>query len=362
MDKRLRKMQQDRVMTAIVGSYPKPAYLYRHSGRRLLDEVGFSFFDLEDEIGKKAFKKRLDKAASQAIRDQNEAGIDFITDGEERRGHYVLYVLRRLEGIDFKNLTRKSIRSGMYVRDLPTAVSRLAYKGPILVDDYQFTAQQAKGIPKIGLPGPATVVDSIADAYYENDREQMAMDYAQAIRQEVHNLITAGCRVIQFDDPALLRYPAQAQQWGLPALEACYQGLEDRATFVVHICRGYPDKPLEQKGVAYKANADYYADVLKWLSQSTIDVVSIEGAQSNLDLSVLPAIGKKTVMLGVLDVGSDEVESVESLVEHGREALQNMPSRQLILAPDCGMVQLSREAARQKLTNLAVAARLLNDG
>ena len=362
MRKHSGKIQQDKVMTAIVGSYPKPAYLYRHSGRRLLDDVGFSFFDLAEEIGETAFRERLDKAALRAIRDQNEAGIDFITDGEERRDHYVLYILRRLEGIDFKKLTRQSIRNGMYVRDLPTVVSRLAYKGPILVDDYRFTAQHAKGTPKIGLPGPSTVADSMADDYYGNDRQQLAMDYAQVIRREVQNLITAGCRVIQFDDPALLRYPGQAQQWGLAALEACYHGYEDQATFVVHICRGYPDKPLEEKGIAYKANADYYADVLKWLSQSTIDVVSIEGAQSNLDLSVLSAIGQKTVMLGVLDVGSNEVESVEFLVERGREAQRYLPRHQLILAPDCGMVQLSREAARQKLTNLNTAARLLNDG
>jgi 5-methyltetrahydropteroyltriglutamate--homocysteine methyltransferase len=118
---------------------------------------------------------------------------------------------------------------------------------------------------------------------------------------------------------------------------------------------------LERKGIAYKANADYYADILGWLSQSTIDVVSIEGAQSNLDLGVLPAIGEKTVMLGVLDVGDNQVESVESLVERGQEALRYLPREQLILAPDCGMLQLSRLAARQKLANVARAARELND-
>ena len=139
---------------------------------------------------------------------------------------------------------------------------------------------------------------------------------------------------------------------------------------LVHICRGYPDKPLERKGIAYKASAEYYWDVLNWLSGSTIDVVSIEGAQKDpsglgpagrgLDLSVLPAIGRKTVMLGVLDVGSDRVESVESLVERGQDALGYLPRKQLILAPDCGMLQLSRQAARQKLGNLALAAGQIN--
>jgi len=248
----------------------------------------------------------------------------------------------------------------MYTRKLPTVVEKITYRHPILVDDYRFTQKHAEGIPKIGLPGPSTVVDSVVDACYGGDRQQMAMDYAQAIRQEVGSLIAAGCRAIQFDDPVLLRRPDQAQSWGLKALQACFEGFEDRATFIVHICRGYPDKPLERKGIAYKANADYYSDILRWLSQSTLDVVSIEGAQSNLDLSVLPAIGDKTVMLGVLDVGSNRVESVESLVERGRQALRYLPKEQLILAPDCGMLQLSRRAAKQKLTNLAAAAKILN--
>lgn len=361
MEKQTGKIKQDRVMTAIVGSYPKPKYLFPGSGRELLDNVGMSFYDLEKEIGSREFRERLDRAALMAIEDQNTAGIDFITDGEERRGHYVLYVLRKLRGFDFHNLRRRPIRDGAYVRELPVVVDRIAYGKPILVDDYRFTQQYAKGIAKIGLPGPSTVVDSVADDYYNGKPEQMAMDYAQAIRHEVENLLDAGCRAIQFDDPVLLRYPERAKEWGLQALEACFQGFEEQALFFVHICAGYPDKPLERKGIAYKANTDYYHDVLSWLSDSTIDVVSIEGAQSNLDLSVLPAIGEKTVMLGVLDVGSNEVESVESLVERGREALQYLPRQQLILAPDCGMLQLSREAAKQKLANLATAARELNE-
>jgi 5-methyltetrahydropteroyltriglutamate--homocysteine methyltransferase len=360
LDKQAGKIRQDRLMTAIVGSYPKPRNIFNGSGRQLLDEVGLSFYELEREIGATDFQERLDRAALMAIEDQNEAGIDFITDGEERRGHYVLYVLRKLAGIDFDHLTEKPIREGRYVRRLPTVVDKIAYRQPVLVDDFVFTDQHTAGIAKIGLPGPSTVVDSVADAYYDGDRERMAGDYAQAIRHEVENLIQAGCQAIQFDDPVLLRYPEQAQQWGLDLLQACFEGLESQATFFVHICRGYPDKPLERQGISYKANADYYTDILSWLSDSTIDVVSIEGAQSNLDLSVLPAIGKKTVMLGTLDVGSNKVESVTALVDRGREALRHLPREQLLLAPDCGMLQLSRTAAKEKLTNLASAARELN--
>jgi 5-methyltetrahydropteroyltriglutamate--homocysteine methyltransferase len=364
------KIVRSQLMSAIVGSYPKPSYLFARSGRELLDEMGMTLYGLKEEIGAEAFAERLNRAALMAIQDQNEAGIDFVTDGEQRRGHYVLYVLRGLAGIDFERLTKKPIRESRYVRQLPTVVGAIAYRRPILVDDFEFTRQHTTAISKIGLPGPSTVVDSVADAYYHGNRERMAWDYAGAIRHEVENLIQAGCRAIQFDDPVLLRYPEQAQQWGLAALQACFAGLEDRATFFVHICRGYPDKPLERLGIEYKAKAEYYADILGWLSDSTVDVVSIEGAQGGplspaagqgLDLAVLPAIGEKTVMLGVLDVGSDRVESVESLVQRGREALHYLPREQLILAPDCGMLQLSRKAAKQKLSNLALVARILNE-
>ncbi|MCJ7622613.1 MAG: hypothetical protein MUO76_03850 [Anaerolineaceae bacterium] len=354
------KFKQEQMMTAIVGSYPKPKNIFDRSGRELLDEDGHTFYELEKIIGTQEFEKRLDAAAQMAIEDQNAAGIDLMTDGEQRRGHYVYHVLRKLAGISFEHRTEKPIRDGRYVRRVPTVLGKITYQDPILIADYQFTAQYAKGIPKIGLPGPSTVVDGLADVHYRGNREQMAMDYAAAIRHEVFNLLEAGCQMIQFDDPVLLRYPDQARKWGLKALQACFEGFEDRARFFVHICRGYPDKPLERKGFKYKANADYYVDILEWLSRSTIDVVSIEGAQSNLDLSVLPAIGEKTVMLGVLDVGSNEVESVESLVERGKDALRHLPKKQLILAPDCGMLQLTQTAAREKLTNMVEAVSILN--
>lgn len=356
------KIKQDKILTAIVGSYPKPKNIYPKSGRELLDTLGFSFNEIEKKIGKQAFKKRLDKACLLAIKDQNTTKIDFITDGEERRSHYVFHILKGLAGFDFKNLKKVSYRGGIFFRDVPVVNGPVKYKGSILVKDFKFTQKYAKGISKIGLPGPSTVVDCVADEHYKGDLEKMAFDYAKAIRNEVKALIKAGCQVIQFDDPVLLRFPDRAKKWGLKALEECFGGLGNKATYIVHICCGYPNKPLEAKGVKYKANADYYKDVLSWLSNSKIDVVSIEGAQSKLDLSVLSAIGKKTIMLGVLDVGEEKVESVEQLVKRGKEALKYLPKNQLILGPDCGMLELSRQAAKEKLKNLAQAAKLLNGG
>ena len=357
----MRLPAQDKVLTAIVGSYPKPRYVYPKNGRSLLDSFGFAFDRRREALGADEFSRRLDRAALGAIEDQHRAGIDIVTDGEERRGHYVLHIVNRLEGVDALNLKPISMRAGTTQQNAPRVVGRLAYKGPLVLEEFLFTKRHASGIAKIGLPGPSTVADCVADEYYGGDRKRLAFDYADAIHHEVAALVACGCQVIQFDDPVLLRYPQAAQAWGLEALERCFGGFEDRATMIVHICCGYPNKPLERKGIRYKANQDYYRDILSWLSESRVDVVSIEGAASNLDVTTLSAIGGKSVMLGVLDVGENEVESVESLTARARQALRFVPKGQLILAPDCGMLELSRASARQKLINLSLATRAVNE-
>jgi 5-methyltetrahydropteroyltriglutamate--homocysteine methyltransferase len=352
---------QNKVLTSIVGSYPKPRYVFKQNGRSLLDSFGFAFDHRREELGPTEFSRLLDRAALEAIKDQDRAGIDIVTDGEERRGHYVLHIVNRLQGVDARNRKPIMMRAGTARQDAPRVIGKLGYKEPLVVEEFLFTKKHAKGIAKIGLPGPSTVADCVADEYYQGDRKQLAFDYADVIHHEVVALIAAGCQVVQFDDPVLLRYPEAAQAWGLEALERCFAGLEERATFVVHICRGYPNKPLERKGISYKANQDYYREILCWLSESRLDVVSIEGAASNLDVSILSAIGRKTLMLGVIDVGENEVEGVESLLARANEALRFVPKEQLILAPDCGMVELTRASAREKLMNLSLAARAVNE-
>ena len=357
----MRLRSNGKVLTAIVGSYPKPRYVYPKDGRSLLDSFGFALDRRREEVGPAEFSTLLDRAALEAIKDQNGASIDIVTDGEERRGHYVLHIVNRLEGVDARNLKPISMRAGTSRQNAPRVIGKLGYKGSLVLDEFAFTKKHARGIAKIGLPGPSTVADCVADEYYGGDRRALAFDYAEAIHHEVAALIAAGCQVVQFDDPVLLRHPDAARAWGVEALERCFAGLEDRATFVVHVCRGYPNRPLERKGIAYKANQDYYCDILAWLSESRLDVVSIEGAASNLDLSTLSAIGEKSVMLGVIDVGEYEVERVESLVGRVRQALAFVPKGQLILAPDCGMLELSRASARAKLVNLGLAARAVNE-
>jgi 5-methyltetrahydropteroyltriglutamate--homocysteine methyltransferase len=154
------------VLTAIVGSYPKPRYVYPRNGRSLLDSFGFALERRRQEMGSAEFSSLLDKAVLEAIKDQKDAGIDICTDGEERRGHYVLHVVNRLEGVDARNLKPISMRAGTTTQSAPRVVGKLAYKGPLLLEEFLFTKQHVKGIAKIGLPGPTTVADCVADEYY----------------------------------------------------------------------------------------------------------------------------------------------------------------------------------------------------
>jgi hypothetical protein len=181
---------QAKVLTAIVGSYPKPRYIYKQNGRSLLDSFGFSFDRLQQELGQAEFARLLDKAALEAIKDQNRAGIDIVTDGEERRGHYVLHIVNKLDGVDAFNRKPISMRAGTAEQDAPRVIGKIKHKQPIVLDEFLFTKKHAKGNAKIGLPGPSTVADCVADEYYRGDRKQLAFDYADAIRHEVAALIT----------------------------------------------------------------------------------------------------------------------------------------------------------------------------
>src|SRR5436309_12758071 len=172
---------QTKVRTAIVGSYPKPRYIYSRNGRSLLDSFGFAFDRRRQELGPGEFAKLLDKAALSAIDDQNRAGIDIMTDGEERRGHYVLHIVNKLDGIDPYNRKRISMRGGTTEQDAPRVVGKIMYKGPIVLDEFLFTRAHAQGIAKIGLPGPSTVADCAADEHYADAPKQLAVDYAHSM-------------------------------------------------------------------------------------------------------------------------------------------------------------------------------------
>jgi len=213
----------------------------------------------------------------------------------------------------------------------------------------------------MGFPGPTTVVDATQNKHY-NTRKELAFEYANVVRQEVIALRDAGCNIIQFDDPGLLRDLTRAEEWGIEALDKCFEGI-DGITTIVHVCRSYPtnsNKKLEEEGTGYKSDKAYYPELLTLLQKSKIDQISIEGKQGNLDMSVLKHLGDKTVLLGCLDVGIEEVESVDEIVEQAKDALKYIKPEQLILAPDCGLLLIPRDVAKAKITNLALAASVLN--
>jgi len=359
-------MGKQKVKSTIIGSYPKPGYLIGDlTGRELLDS-DYSFMDKRrDELGEETFNTLLDKACAEVIADQNESDIDIITDGEQRRDHYIHYILKKLNGFDYQNMyekvVKKSIKGNQKKTEtqyVPRVISKIEYKYPFLIDDFNFLKSKTKKQVKIGLPGPTTVVDAVRNEYYKTDKE-LAFDYAKAVSKEVKALHQTGCEIIQFDDPGLLRNLERAKDWGIEALDMCFAGVNS-ATIIVHVCRSYPNKQLEKLGIVYKADESYYPYLLDLLQNSRVDQISIEGKQGNLNPAVFEHAGDKTIILGCLDVGDEKVESVNEIVEQGVEALAYLKPEQLVLGPDCGLLQISREAAKGKLTNLAKAVEVLN--
>jgi len=354
-----------RIKTAIVGSYPKPSYLVGSmSGREFLDS-NYSFFEKKKkEVGQEELEKLLDQACEESITDQEEAGMDVITDGEERREHYIHYILKKLNGFDYKNIYEKVVKKlidGQYRKTekqyVPRVISEITYNNKILIDDFKFLRSKTKKEVKIGFPGPTTVIDAVRDEFYKDDKK-LAFAYAKAINKEVKLLAAAGCEIIQSDDPGLLRNLERSKKWGIEALDSCFEGV-DHITKIVHVCRSYPNKKLEKLGIIYKADEGYYPYLLDALQTSKIDQVSIEAKQENLNPKVLDHLGDKAVLLGCLDVGEEKVETVEEIIKQAKEALKYIKPEQLILSTDCGLLQISRKSARAKLANLAKAAKEL---
>ncbi len=236
--------------------------------------------------------------------------------------------------------------------------SQIEHQGPFLVEDYRYAQSRADRPVKVSVPGPSTVVDAVRNGYYASSKE-LAFGYASAIRQEVAALRDAGCAAVQFDDPGLMRDLERAQLWGMEALERCFEGL-DGITTIVHVCRSYPNPGLEKLGFQYKSDQGYYPYVLDLVRESKIDQVSIEARSGDLNARVLEHLGEKTILLGCVDVGKEEIETVDEVLRQAEEALKYVEPHRLVLAPDCGLVLLSREAAKGKLSHLARAAARLN--
>jgi 5-methyltetrahydropteroyltriglutamate--homocysteine methyltransferase len=336
--------------TTVVGSYPQPHWLVDHEkllGRGVPPRVRMREVW---RIAEPYLEEAQDDATVLAIRDLERAGIDIVTDGEMRRESYSNHFSNALDGVDVDNPAHGLSRRGR-PDILPRIVGPIRRRQPVGVRDVQVLRANTDRAIKITVPGPFTMSQQAVDEHYGDDAN-LALDLAAALNEEIRDLVAAGADVIQIDEPYMQARLEKARQFAIPAIDRALEGVT--STTVLHTCFGYGAL------VGNKADESYRAyPFLQELKDSAVNQISIEAAQPKLDLAVLERLGDKTVMLGVIDLGSEEIESVEVVADRIRAALKHLPPERLVLAPDCGMKYLSRTAAFGKLKAMADAARVV---
>jgi 5-methyltetrahydropteroyltriglutamate--homocysteine methyltransferase len=346
------------IKTTCIGAWPKPVELgggdWQETDVSDSDAQGFSYTsgaarEFDNEV--------LDRATEAAVQDQVACGIDVPTDGEQRRGNYIHYHCRHLQGIDFELLTAKLHRNGAAVADLPTVTGRVEPEGHHFLDRDFTVAQAATDHPvKITVPGPLTIIDTTANVHYDNERD-LAMDLAAALNFEIRALAAAGCRHIQVDEPVFARRVDDALDFGIESLARCFDGVPSEVTRVMHMCCGYPGH-LDDENYP-KADIDSYFKLAEELDSSGLDQISLEHAHRANDLTLLEKFQQTDVVLGVIDVARSHVETVEEITDKLASALNHIDANRLVAAPDCGLVLLDREMAMSKLRNMSEAAHAL---
>ena len=289
------------------------------------------------------------------LKAQEDAGLDIVTEGEQSRQHFVHGFLEAVDGIDFEHKVEMGIRGDRYKAMVPQVVGPLKLRGRVHAMEAQFARAHTKKRLKFTLPGPMTIADTVADRYY-GDKVKMAMAFAELLNQEAHALQADGVDVIQFDEPAFNVYLADAARWGVAALERAAEGLT--CTTAVHICYGY----------GIKANTDWkqtlgeewrqYEQVFPALAASSIQQVSLECYHSHVPPHLMKLLEGKDVLVGVIDVASEVVETPEQVADTIGTALQYVPKNRLFACTNCGMAPMDREVALKKLHALAQGAQL----
>jgi len=328
--------------TTIAGSLPKPFWLAE------TDKLWPAW---------KASGAELEKAKRDAtllwLKEQEDAGLDIVTDGEQSRQHFVHGFLEAIEGIDFEHKVKMGIRDNRYDAMVPVVVGPIRLKGRVHETEAKLARAHTKRRLKFTLPGPMTIVDTIADRHY-GDKVKLAMAFAELLNQEARALEKDGVDVIQFDEPAFNVYMGDVNRWGIKALERAAQGL--RCTTCVHICYGY----------GIKANLDWkqtlgeewrqYEKIFPALAKSRIKQVSLECIHSHVPPELMKLLKGKDVLVGVIDVASDKVETPQEVAATIGKALKYVPKNRLIACTNCGMAPMRRDIARAKLKALAAGA------
>jgi len=331
--------------TTVVGSYPQPDWLVN---RDLLSKVvPRTRMQQIWRIPEAFLEQAQDDATVLAIHDMERAGIDIVTDGEIRRESYSNRFATALEGIDLANPGVVKTRSGM--TPVPRVVGKLRRAAPVELRDLQFLRANTSRPAKITLPGPFTMAQQAKNQFYKDD-EEMAMDFAAVVNAELQDLQRAGADVLQLDEPWLRNDPAAAKRYAVKAINRALEGIT--VPTVVHLCFGYA---AVVPGVSKPAGYSF----LPGLADSIAQQISIEAAQPRLDLGVLRELAGKKIMLGVLDLGDNRIETAEQVAARIRAGLEYVKAQDLIPAPDCGMKYMARTTAFGKLKALAEGAAIV---
>ena len=330
--------------TSIAGSLPKPEWLAETN----------KLWPQWKAEGDALLQAKAD-ATLLWIKAQEDAGLDIVCDGEQSRQHFVHGFLEQVEGIDFDNKVTMGIRNNRYDAMVPQVVSALRLKGRVHGFEAQLARAHTKKKLKFTLPGPMTIIDTVADNYY-GDKVKLAFAFAELLNQEALALQADGVDIIQFDEPAFNVYMKNAADWGVQALERAAQGLT--CTTAVHICYGY----------GIKANTDWkstlgqewrqYEEVFPALARSSIDQVSLECIHSHVPPELMQLLVGKDVLVGVIDVASDVVETPEEVADTIAKALQFVPADRLFPCTNCGLAPMGRDVAWKKLKALADGSQL----
>jgi 5-methyltetrahydropteroyltriglutamate--homocysteine methyltransferase len=333
--------------TAIAGSLPKPSWLAETN--KLWPQW---------KLTGEALAEGKRDATLLWIKSQEDAGIDTVGDGEQARQHFVHGFLETIEGIDFEHKVKMGIRNNRYDAMVPKVIAPLQLRGRVHKLEATVARAHTTHKLKFTLPGPMTIIDTISDAHY-GDKVKMAMAFAELLNQEARALEAQGVDVIQFDEPAFNVYMDDVKRWGIEALHRAIEGLKCKTA--VHICYGY----------GIKANIDWknslgsewrqYEEIFPALAKSKLDQVSLECMHSRVPISLIELLGDKEILLGVIDVANDKVETAEEIVDVIGEAIKYVPKERLKPCTNCGMAPMTRDLAAAKLTALGAGAALARE-
>ena len=330
--------------TSTAGSLPKPSWLAE-------PEKLWSPWKLQ---GQELIDGKLD-ALRLALHEQQQAGIDIVSDGEQTRQHFVTTFIEHLDGVDFDKREIVKIRD-RYDASVPSVVGEVSRPKPVFVEDAKFLRSLTDQPIKWALPGPMTMIDTLYDGHYKS-REKLAWEFAKILNQEALELEAAGVDIIQFDEPAFNVFFDEVNDWGIATLERALAGL--KCETAVHICYGYGIKANTDWKKTLGSEWRQYEEVFPKLQKSKIDIVSLECHNSRVPMELIELIRGKKVMVGAIDVATDVIETAEEVADTLRKALQFVDADKLYPSSNCGMAPLSRQVARGKLNALSAGAEII---